>query len=222
MSTNIISIKLKRPIFFLLMSFVLIQSCGSTKDYYTLPAQVSGESFNAVIEIPAGTNKKYEYDPIQRQFIVDMENDKERVIDFLPYPANYGFIPSTLSKSDTGGDGDALDVLVISETITTGTVLEIIPIAILKLIDDSKTDHKVIAVPQDKSKRIIRATTYAKLTKDYPELLEIVELWFLNYNPKDSSSVEGWGDEKDALKEIKKHENKKRKSRNIETSLKDQ
>ena len=123
-------IKLKSPIFFSLMYFVLLQSCGSTKNYYTLPAQVSEESFNALIEIPAGTNKKYEYDPNQKEFIVDIENGKERVIDFLPYPANYGFIPSTLSKSDTGGDGDALDILVISEAMTTGTVLEALPISI--------------------------------------------------------------------------------------------
>ena len=198
-------IKLKRLIFFSLIPFVLLQSCGSTKDYYTLPAQVSEESFNAVVEIPAGTNKKYEYDPNQKEFIVDIENGKERVIDFLPYPANYGFIPSTLSKSDTGGDGDALDILVISEAMITGAVLEILPIAILKLIDDGETDYKIIAVPQDKSKRIIRATTYAELTTDYPKLLEIVELWFLNYNPKDSSSVEGWADEQEALNEIKLH-----------------
>ena len=143
-------IKLKRLIFFSLTTFVLLQSCGSSKDYYTLPAQVSEESFNAIIEIPAGTNKKYEYDPNQKKFIVDIENGKERIIDFLPYPANYGFIPSTLSKSDTGGDGDALDVLVMSETLATGTVLEILPIAILKLIDDGETDYKVIAVPKEK------------------------------------------------------------------------
>ena len=140
----------------------------------------------------------------------------------MPYPANYGFIPSTLSKSDFGGDGDALDVLVISETLATGTVLEVLPIAILKLIDDGETDYKIIAVPIEKNKRIIRATTYTELTTDYPKLLKIIELWFLNYNPKDSSSVDGWGDEKEALNEIKLHDNKKKKPRNLERSIKDQ
>lgn len=205
MPTSHKPLKKNRLIILSLLGFVLLQSCGSTKDYYKLSAQVPEGIFNAVIEIPAGTNKKYEYDPSQREFVIDMENGKERAIDFLPYPANYGFIPSTLSKSDSGGDGDALDVLVISEAMTTGTVLEILPIAMLKLIDDGETDYKVVAVPQDNSKRIIRATTYAKLTADYPKLLKIIELWFLNYNPKDSSSVEGWGDEKEALNEIKLH-----------------
>ncbi len=192
-------------IIFLVLPLIFLQGCASTMEYYKLPAKVSEKTFNAVIEIPAGTNKKYEYSPNQKEFVIDMENGKDRIIDFLPYPANYGFIPSTLSKSDSGGDGDALDVLVISETVATGTVLEILPIAILKLIDDGETDYKVIAVPQDKGKRIIRATTYAELVAEYPKLLEIVALWFLNYNPKDSSSVDGWGDEKEALNEIKFH-----------------
>lgn len=196
---------IKPIIIFFLLALVFLQSCGSTKDYYKLPAQVSKETFNAVIEIPAGTNKKYEYDPNQKNFVVDLENGSDRIIDFLPYPGNYGFIPSTLSNSDTGGDGDALDILVVSETLATGTVLETLPIAVLKLIDDSETDYKIIAVPLDKSKRIIRATTYAELVADYPKLLEIIAIWFLNYNPNDTSSIKGWGNEKEALKEIEGH-----------------
>lgn len=183
----------------------LIQACGCGKDYYAIPAQVSQNTFNAVIEIPAGTNTKYEYSPDQKKFVIDRENGKERIIDFLPYPANYGFIPSTLSKSKTGGDGDALDVLVLSETVATGTVLEIIPIAILKLIDDGEKDYKVIALPKEESKRIINATSYVNLVKNYPALVEIVATWFLNYNPNDSGAVEGWGDEQEALNEIKRH-----------------
>lgn len=190
---------------FPLLSLVLLQSCGIAKNYYTLPAHVSETAFNAVIEIPAGTNKKYEYNPSQRNFEIDIENGHERVIDFLPYPGNYGFIPSTLSKSHIGGDGDALDILVISEAVAIGTVLETLPIAVLKLIDDGETDYKVIAVPNDKNKRIISALTFAALATDYPKLIEIIELWFLNYNKTDISIVKGWGDEKEATQEILRH-----------------
>lgn len=180
-------------------------TCGSSKDYYAVPAQVSERTFNAVIEIPAGTNTKYEYDPTLKKFIIDQENGEDRIIDFLPYPANYGFIPSTLSKSDTGGDGDALDVLIISSSEITGTVVEIVPVAILKLVDDGEKDYKIIAVPQNEHRRIITATTYTGLRTNYSKLLDIVELWFLNYNPSDTSSVEGWGDEKEAVAEIERH-----------------
>ena len=66
-------------------------------------------------------------------------------------------------------------------------------------------DYKIIATPKERTKRIIRATTYAQLVTDYPKLIEIIELWFLNYNPEDYSSVKVWGDVREALNEIKNH-----------------
>lgn len=165
----------------------------------------SEHSINAVVEIPAGTNTKYEYDSELKIFAIDQENGKNRRIDFLPYPANYGFIPSTLAKPELGGDGDALDVLIIAESLPTGTVIESIPIALLKLIDDGEVDYKIIAIPSKPNLQIVRADTFKKLVADYAALPKVVELWFLHYNPKDESSVEGWGDEKEALEQIKIH-----------------
>jgi len=187
---------------FTLTALFFLQACVGIKDYYELPGQVSETTVNAVIEIPAGTNKKYEYDSIKKEFIIDTEHGVERVIDFLPYPANYGFIPSTFSNPSKGGDGDALDIIVLSEAVPTGTVIETLPIAILKLIDKGEIDYKIVAVPKSKKDRILDATTYAELVDKYPKLLEIIALWFLNYNLNDSSTIEGWGDEKVALQEI--------------------
>ncbi|MDA9133798.1 inorganic diphosphatase, partial [Gammaproteobacteria bacterium] len=48
-----------------------------------------------VVEIPAGTNKKIEYDKNINEFFIDKIDGVDRVINFLPYPGNYGFIPST-------------------------------------------------------------------------------------------------------------------------------
>ncbi len=188
-----------------LLWFLALSGCGSVKDYYTLPSMATETTVNAVVEIPAGTNKKYEYDETVNDFLVDKKNNKERIIDFLPYPANYGFIPSTLSNITMGGDGDALDILVISESLKTGSIIETIPIAILKLIDNSEMDYKIIAIPKDPNQRVIIATTYESLISNYSALIRIIELWFLNYNKTDISSIQGWGDEIDALNEIKNH-----------------
>ncbi len=43
-----------------------------------------------------------------------------------------------------------------------GTVIETIPVAILKLIDDGEMDYKIIAIPKDPNQRVINATTYEK------------------------------------------------------------
>ncbi|WP_209401172.1 inorganic diphosphatase [Pseudozobellia sp. WGM2] len=184
---------------------VLLHACKSAISYYSLPTFVNEGTVNCVVEIAAGTNKKYEYNPTLNTFVIDQENSQNRIIDFLPYPANYGFIPSTISKEDGGGDGDALDVLVISEALATGTAIESIPIAVLKLIDDGEIDYKVIAVPANKKARVINAISFEEMLSTYPNLLKILELWFLNYNKNDVSLVEGWGNEKEAAQEIKRH-----------------
>lgn len=191
--------------FLFFLGWVLLQSCRTVKDYYNLPTYGANNGITAVIEIPAGTNKKFEYDPVIKKMARDLENGIPRTINFLPYPGNYGFIPSTLSELRNGGDGDALDILVIAEAIPAGAVVETLPIAILNLIDDGEKDSKVIAVPISKKLQIIDALSYQDILERYPQIPKIIELWFLNYNQNDISEVEGWGDENEALKEIQNH-----------------
>ena len=179
-------------------------SCNKKVDYYHLPLFSADKNINAVIEIPAGTNKKFEFNNESKSFDIDKKNGHDRIINFLPYIGNYGFIPSTFSDPKKGGDGDALDILVLSESVETGTVLEIIPIAMLKLIDNGEIDYKIIAIPADESKQILKATSFVEFSKNYPIIKEIIELWFLNYNKDDIAKVEGWEDEKRAILEINK------------------
>ena len=53
------------------------------------------EEFNVIVEIPRGSNLKYEYDEASDSLKLDF------VFKDLVFPFNYGFIPHTL-----GGDGD--------------------------------------------------------------------------------------------------------------------
>ncbi len=193
----------KIAICFLVILFAI--SCKKGKDYYHLSVYSSNNNINAVIEIPAGTNVKFEYNESTKSFEIDKKNGKNRIIQYLPYLGNYGFIPSTYSDLEKGGDGDALDVLVLSESLATGTVEEIIPIAVLKLIDDGEIDYKIIAIPVNKSKQIIKVNSYNEFSKKFPEIKYIIELWFLNYNKDDAAQINGWGDEKEAIKEVIKN-----------------
>ena len=184
---------------------ILLFSCKNKADFYSVSLLSNNGNYNAVIEIPAGTNKKYEYNKKTKNFEIDKKNGKDRIIQFLPYIGNYGFIPSTFSDPIIGGDGDALDVLVISENIATGTIIEIIPIAVLKLIDDGEIDYKIIAIPFDTNKQIIKTNTFEEFSIFFPEIKQIIELWFLNYNKDDVAKIEGWEDEQRAVLEINKN-----------------
>ncbi|MEO8068200.1 MAG: inorganic diphosphatase [Flavobacteriales bacterium] len=161
-------------------------------DYKNIPAFGPTGNVNAVIEIPAGTSDKREYDEATRTFPISERRGAPRRIKFLPYPANYGFIPGTLMDRAQGGDGDALDVFVLCSALPTGTVLEVEPIGIINLIDAGERDDKVIALPIDRNLLTMDVDELGELPKGVQEILCT---WLSNYDPMDSAqvqSVEGW------------------------------
>lgn len=196
---------LKKIINLLYVSILIcIDGCKSNVDLNSIPVFSENNFLNCVIEIPAGTNKKIEYIKSSKEFKVDKRNGLDRIIEYLPYPGNYGFIPSTYSDPKISGDGDPLDVIVISETLETGMVIEAIPIAMLKLIDNDEYDYKIICIPADKKLRVIDVNSLKSLSQKYPTILNSLEIWFLNYDKKDPLRSEGWVDEKKSMQEIKK------------------
>lgn len=100
--------------------------------------RITPEKFMAFIEISKGSKQKYELDKPTGMLVLD------RVLfTSTHYPANYGFIPRTLSD-----DGDPLDVLVMcQEPIQPMTLVECYPIGVLKMMDGTSVDEKIIAIP---------------------------------------------------------------------------
>ena len=188
----------------LLLLIVLISSCKSREDLLKTSLYSKNGNFQAVIEIPAGTNAKIEYDKNLKLFSTSKRDGKERIIDFLAYPANYGFIPSTYSDPKKGGDGDALDIMILSSTLNSGEIVEFIPIGLIKLIDAGEEDFKIIAIPAKKELRTIKADNYQDFVAKYPGAVKILETWFSNYDLEDETEIQGWGDEQDAIREIER------------------
>jgi inorganic pyrophosphatase len=95
------------------------------------------DAFNVLVEIPQGSNLKYEFDEASGKMKVDF------AFENLTFPFNYGFIPHTL-----GGDGDALDAIVLSSApISSGSVIQCRAVGILETIDTGEVDNKLVVVP---------------------------------------------------------------------------
>lgn len=112
-------------------------------DITKIPAGINPpEDIYAVIEIPqGGLPVKYELDKASGALFVDRFLHTSMI-----YPANYGFVPHTLSQ-----DGDPCDVLVVSQTpVVPGAVIRCRPVGALKMTDEAGPDEKIIAVPVDK------------------------------------------------------------------------
>src|SRR5947209_3236754 len=96
------------------------------------------DAIEVIIEIPRGSRNKYEYDHVSGVIRLD------RVLhSAVHYPADYGFVPETLSK-----DGDPLDVLVLTLDPTFPSCHVVArPIGVLRMVDDKGEDEKILAVP---------------------------------------------------------------------------
>jgi inorganic pyrophosphatase len=93
---------------------------------------------DVVIEIPRGSRNKYEYDHDRHIFRLD-----RRLFTATVYPADYGFIPDTLSE-----DGDPLDALVLLDDPTfPGCWVSARPVGVFWMEDDKGPDAKVLCVP---------------------------------------------------------------------------
>lgn len=183
------------------LSFIVsISSCLNDFDYSKVPVYSKTGNVNCVIEIPAGTNHKIEYNYDSNSFPCDQRDGKDRIIQFMPYPANYGFIPSTIMDKDRGGDGDAIDVFVVASAIETGTVVECKVVGVCKLLDAGEQDDKLIAIPVDETLQIVKGNSVAQMDS---AAFEIIKTWLLNYS-SDKMIFQGWGEAEEAKDIIEK------------------
>jgi inorganic pyrophosphatase len=97
------------------------------------------EDVNVLIEVPVGGQPiKYELDKDAGVLVVD-----RFLYTPMTYPGNYGFVPHTLSE-----DGDPIDVLVCNtRQLIPGCVINVRPIGVMIMEDESGQDEKIIAVP---------------------------------------------------------------------------
>ena len=98
------------------------------------------EEINVIVEIPKGSNNKYEIDKETGLIKLDRANYSSAA-----FPYDYGFVPQTLWE-----DGDALDVILLTTfPVFPGILVNARPVALMEVIDSGESDFKIIAVPVD-------------------------------------------------------------------------
>lgn len=151
---------------------------------------------NAFIEIPLGSDIKYELDKEQGVIVAD-----RFMFTAFHFPFNYGFIPNTL-----GEDGDPLDILLVGDkTVYPGTVVASKVIGLLEMEDEAGVDHKIIAVPTAKVDPVYGV--YEDIT-DVPEgIKNKIRHFFENYKGLEKGKwvkLKEWQNKKVALAAVKK------------------
>ena len=186
----------------LLLLLLGLAACGGSPlrkiDYLDgYPALPGGGLINVVVEIPAGTNEKWEVDKTTGELRWEQKGGTPRVIQYLPYPANYGMIPRTVLPRELGGDGDPLDVLLLGPRVDRGMLVEARPIGVLRLVDDGDRDDKILAVQT--SGPLSDVVDLESFDSRFPGAPLILETWFTNYKGPGRVTSGGFGDAATAM-----------------------
>lgn len=155
----------------------------------------NGDSYQVLVEIPTGSRQKWEVGHKSGNIEWEFRNGIPREVSFLGYPGNYGFIPQTLS-----GDGDALDIVVLSESAHRGDILQVQVIGMLKLEDTGEEDTKILAISSNSTFKNIQ--TLEDMLLKYPNTVPIIKEWFEGYKGPGKMLFKGYGTAAEAIKHI--------------------
>jgi inorganic pyrophosphatase len=175
-----------------LLSLLLLTGCQT--DYQNLPAFSEQKQLQVVVLTPAGSNQPQVYDPEKKIFIPALVAGQAAKINFLPFPGNFGFIPSTVYASGLS-EPKPLEALVLAESQNPGTVQEVIPIATALLEVAGEEIPVILAVPARPSERIIAATDYADFSQNYPAAKNILQKWLAYAKPHQKVRFLQWNNE---------------------------
>lgn len=147
-----------------------------------------------IVEIPAGTNDKWHVETISGQLVHEIKDGKPRRINYLSYPFNYGCIGQTCMPESEGGDGDALDIILLAPAQERGKVLPVKIIGGLKLSERGQSDNKLLAVLPDgdfdcDSKCV---SSIDELNTHFPGVMHIIETWLSHYKGPTTFSFDSY------------------------------
>ncbi|PKL31063.1 inorganic pyrophosphatase [Candidatus Saccharibacteria bacterium HGW-Saccharibacteria-1] len=159
------------------------------------PGDIDDGKMNVVIEIPAGSNNKIEWNRKIGLMMIDRVEPK-----IFAKPTNYGFIPQTLDE-----DGDELDVLMITdEPLPTGVYLEAKYIGVMLFEDDGEVDDKIVAVPADDRNTGNSINSLSDLPQRTIDQITYHFNHYKDLKKPGSTTVKGWGDQAEAKAIIEK------------------
>ncbi|HEY7733974.1 MAG TPA: inorganic diphosphatase [Nitrososphaera sp.] len=152
------------------------------------------DEINVVVEIPRGSNVKYEIDDETGALFVD-----RKLFTAMFYPCNYGFVPQTREK-----DGDPVDVLVLgNDPVVPSSVIRANPVGVLITADEEGEDSKIVAVPISK---VDPSFADVKDIESVPQhILDQIRHFFEHYKELEKGKyvkVKSWENKESAKKKI--------------------
>ncbi|GAB5465412.1 MAG: hypothetical protein Kapaf2KO_08480 [Candidatus Kapaibacteriales bacterium] len=170
-------------------------SCKENKTLYELSPISENGNYLAIITIPAGTSELYEYDTNALTMRVKNVDGKDEIYPHLPFPVNYGFIPSTYSDLSSKNLDEPLELFILTASYSKTTLMEVLPIATMEFLDEGgKAKYIPVAVPYDKQFRTLDITSWEGFESE-ATAKEIIQIWASKWKESEGWTFQGWKDE---------------------------
>jgi inorganic pyrophosphatase len=189
-----------KKIVLLIAIFTLMMACQDKKSFDDLQTYSKAGKPHFIVMNAAGSVEKFQYDNESNGFKVKTTKGVNESVGFLPYPANYGFFPST--HADGEDKGELLYGFLIASELSIQTMVDVKPLGAVTMLKDGKEEQLVLCIPDDKLMRIDMEDTN-KLNED---MESIFGMWLTN--AFDVDSIIGWHDANYATELIKTRSNR--------------
>jgi|GEM_PF-1021514 len=179
----------------LLLIIVLLCSCNKSKTLYELSPISEGGNYHAIISIPAGSSELYQYDPEAAVFKVKKVDGNEEFVPYLPFPVNYGFIPSTYSDLEEKDINSPLYVFIVSRNYSKTTLIDILPLG--SAVFEDRHGQEVIVpvtVPADNQFRTLSVIDFDSFSQ-FPDAMKSIESFYRNWHKDDLLKFIEWKDD---------------------------
>lgn len=163
-------------------------------DLESLPiGEDAPEVVNVIVEVPAGSRNKYEYEPEMGVIM------RDRVLPGnIRYPADYGFVPSTIST-----DGEPLDIMVAAyDPVFSGCMLRARVIGALDMSGEEGIEPNIFAVP-DGDPRFEDISTLEDLPEQNLREIEQFFIAFKRLEGDEEAEASGWRGLEETLETIR-------------------
>lgn len=173
-----------RPLLILLLCFITVEAA---------PAQT--QSYTTIIQQPAGSVILPTAEPDLQDTIKAREQPlytADDVLLYLPAPAN---IAESISRN-----GKQIKVIILGPRLSKNRDYEILPIGLMEFKEGDSVNQRVLAIPANPSLQTIKSPTLEQLQFNYPGVIEILSIWFVNAYGDRQSKYLGLKDEREAQK----------------------
>lgn len=155
-----------RIVLFLLFSFSFFSAVA---------VSAQSQTYTATVQQPAGSVILPTAEPDLQDTIPATEQPLYTVDDVLLYlPA-----PANIAES-TSVSGERIEVIILGPRLSKNRDYEILPIGVMEFEEGNSVYQRILAIPANPSFQTIKSPTLEQLQFNYPGVIEILSIWFVN------------------------------------------